>query len=130
LHGNDSFTKYLTNSRPRLDIRDRPKPSPLAGEAVMKRTLIELAATATIALATVAVPSNADAGHRGGHVAAGVAAGIIGGAIIGSALAPRPYYYGPPPAVVYEDEPVCRIVKERVWVEGYGYRTRRAEICD
>ena len=95
----------------------------------MKRTLIALAATATIALATVAAPSKADAGHRHGHVAAGIAAGLIGGAIIGSALAPRPYYYGPPP-VYYEEEPACRIVRERVWVEGYGYRTRRAEICD
>ena len=94
----------------------------------MKKALIALAATATIALVTIAAPNTAEAGHRGGHVAAGVAAGLIGGAIIGSALAPRPYYYGPPPAVVYE-EPGCRLVRERVW-DGYAYRTRRVEVCD
>jgi hypothetical protein len=98
----------------------------------MNKALVVLAATATL-VATAAAPTNARA--DGGRITAGVLGGLAAGAIIGSAVAPRPYYYGPPPAYVvpgpvYYDEPACRIVRERVWVEGYGYRTRRVEVCD
>src|SRR4030081_1941071 len=57
----------------------------------MKKTLMALAAIATLAISAVA-PAPAQA-QRG--VAAGVAAGLIGGAIVGSALAGPGYYYGP-----------------------------------
>ncbi len=93
----------------------------------MNKVLIALAATATL-VATAAAPTNARA--DGGRITAGVLGGLAAGAIIGSAVAPRPYYYGPPPVVVYEDVPACRLMRERVWVEGYGYRTRRVEVCD
>ena len=93
----------------------------------MNKALIALAATATLVF-TAAAPTNARA--DGGRITAGVLGGLAAGAIIGSAIAPRPYYYGPPPAVYYEDPPACRLVRERVWVEGYGYRTRRIEVCD
>jgi hypothetical protein len=93
----------------------------------MNKALIALAATATLVV-TAAAPTTARA--DGGRITAGVLGGLAAGAIIGSAIAPRPYYYGPPPAVVYEDVPACRIMRERVWVEGYGYRTRRVEVCD
>ena len=69
-----------------------------------------------------------------GQIAAGVAGGLIGGALLGGALA-RPAYAPPPtvyyaPAPVYvEDEPVCRLVRERFW-DGYGYRVRRLRVCD
>jgi len=33
-----------------------------------------------------------------------------------------------PPPVVYE-EPACRIVRQRYW-DGYGYSSRRVEVCD
>ena len=92
----------------------------------MNKALIALAATATLVV-TAAAPTNARA--DGGRITAGVLGGLAAGAIIGSAVAPRPYYYGPPPAVVYEDVPPCRLVRERVW-DGYGYRTRRVEVCD
>lgn len=93
----------------------------------MNKALIALAATATLVV-TAAAPTNARA--DGGRITAGVLGGLAAGAIIGSAIAPRPYYYGPPPVVVYEDVPACRLMRERVWVEGYGYRTRRVEVCD
>ncbi|MGE3149583.1 MAG: hypothetical protein AB7K04_11010 [Pseudorhodoplanes sp.] len=101
----------------------------------MKKTFIALAAIATLALATLAVPNTADARCRGCAVGAGVAAGVLGAAIIGGAIANSPAYAAPPPAYyrpapVYEVEPECRMVRQRVWVEGVGYRTRRVEVCD
>ena len=106
----------------------------------MKKALIALAAVATIALATIAVPTTADARCRGCAVGVGIGAGLLGAAIIGGAIAngpayaaPPPAYYGPAPVYrgpVYEDEPDCRIVRQRVWVEGVGYRSRRVEVCD
>ncbi len=104
----------------------------------MRKALIALAATATIAM-SVAAPSTADARCRG-CVVGGVVGGLAVGALIGSALAgpryaPAPVYvqpapvYGPPP-VEYYDEPVCRLERHRVWIDGVGYRTRRVEVCD
>jgi hypothetical protein len=58
------------------------------GEA-MRKTLMALAAVATLAVSAVAAPAHAQRG-----VGAGIAAGIIGGAILGGALA-GPGYYGP-----------------------------------
>jgi hypothetical protein len=57
----------------------------------MTKTLTALATAATIAIATVATPTTADArwGWRGGAFIGGLAAA----AIIGGALS-RPYYYG------------------------------------
>ena len=72
----------------------------------------------------------------------GVAAGVVGGlpprAVVGSALAgPRPVYVAPPPppppTYYYEEDgggPVCHVEHRRVWVEGYGWRHRRIEVCD
>ncbi len=78
----------------------------------MRRSIIALAAAATISVAVV--PNNASAawhggwhgdGWHGGGWGWGVGAGLLGGAILGSALASRPYYaydyypaptYGPP----------------------------------
>src|SRR5262249_41751722 len=64
--------------------------APNRGDA-MRKTLTALAAAATLATATVTVPSTAEArwGWRGGAFIGGLAAG----AIIASAFA-RPYYYG------------------------------------
>ena len=70
-----------------------------------------------------------------GQIAAGVAGGLIGGALLGGALArpayapPPPVYYAPAPVYVEEDEPVCRLVRERFW-DGYGYRVRRLRVCN
>src|SRR5258708_27759226 len=57
----------------------------------MKKTLMALAAVATLAVSSVAAPAPAHA-QRG--VGAAIAGGIIGGAIVGGALA-GPRYYGP-----------------------------------
>ena len=72
----------------------------------MQKTLTAFAAAGAMALATIAVPSTADAGCRGCGVGAGIIGGLAAGAIIGGAIAnSAPAYpaYGPAPGyVVYE----------------------------
>jgi hypothetical protein len=102
----------------------------------MKHTIIALAAAGLMA---AALPTSAQARCDGCAVGAGVLGGLAVGAIIGGAIAnsqpryvePVPVYGPPPPRVYYEDDgPVCHVERQRVWVEGYGYRTRRMEVCD
>jgi hypothetical protein len=106
----------------------------------MKQTVLALAAAVTLA---AALPSSAEAHCNGCGVAAGVVGGLAAGAIIGSALAgpryvePAPVYAAPPPPppsrVYYDDGddgPVCHVERQRIWVEGYGWRHRRIEVCD
>jgi len=103
----------------------------------MKTTVSALAAAAAIGLATVALPTTADAGCRGCGVAAGVLGGLAAGAIIGGAIAnsppPAAYYgpapaYGPPPPAYYG--PHCYWTRgEPVW-DGYRYVRPRVQVCD
>jgi hypothetical protein len=68
---------------------------------------------------------------RDGQIAAGVAGGLIGGALLGGAIAasrPAPVYGAPAPVYI-EEEPACRLVRERFW-DGYGWRMRRVQVCD
>jgi MFS family permease len=91
----------------------------------MNKTLTALAAAATIAVAAVAIPQQAEARHwgHGGAILGGLAAGaIIGGALAG----PHYYgYYGGPYA--YYDGPYGRCWRERVGTP-YGWRWHR--VCD
>jgi hypothetical protein len=93
----------------------------------MTRSLIALAAAATLGLAAIAAPQPAQA--RGGALAAGIIGGLAAGAIIGSA-ARGPYYgpayYGPGPAYY---GPACGWTRERVWTP-YGWRWHRVRVCD
>jgi hypothetical protein len=95
----------------------------------MKRTLMAIAAAATLALSTLAAPAPAHA-QRG--VAAGVAAGLLGGAIVGGAIASQNGYYGPGygyyggPA--YVAAPGCYWQRQRFW-DGYGWRVRSVRVC-
>jgi len=70
----------------------------------MKKTLLALAAAATIAAGTLSAPAPATAGCYGCAVGAGVVGGLAAGAIIGSAIAnSQPRYYAPAPGyVVYQ----------------------------
>src|SRR3954453_3906617 len=95
------------------------------GEA-MKRTLMVIAAVATLAVSTLAAPAPAHA-QRG--VAAGVAAGLIGGAIVGGAIAsqnggPGYGYYG---GRAYVAAPGCYWQRQRFW-DGYGWRVRSVRV--
>jgi len=102
----------------------------------MKSLCIALAAAALVAAAS---PSPAEARCHGCGVAAGMIGGLAAGAIIGSAIAnsqPAPVYVAPPPPPPayaeppdYADGPVCHVERRQYW-DGYGYRTRRVEVCD
>jgi hypothetical protein len=109
--------------------RELPLLSPLdeKGEA-MRKTLMALAAVATLAVSAV-TPAHAQRG-----LGAGIAAGLIGGAIVGGALAGPGYYYGPGygyygggPAYV-GDYGGCYWQRQRFW-DGYGWRVRRVRVC-
>lgn len=52
----------------------------------MKKTLTAMAAAATLALASVAVPQKAEARH--GHIAGAIIGGLAAGALIGAAASP------------------------------------------
>jgi hypothetical protein len=105
----------------------------------MKRTLMALAAVATLAVSAVAVSAPAHA-QRG--VGVGIAAGLLGGAIIGGAIASSPYYYGPGyypgyyrpygyyggPAYVADDAYGCYWQRQRFW-DGYSWRVRNVRVC-
>jgi hypothetical protein len=109
----------------------------------MHKSLIGLAAAASLGLASLALPSTANAGCYGCAVGAGVLGGVAAGAIIGSAIAnnpppPPPGYYAPPPppppgyypAAGYAQlAPGCYWGRRRVWVEGYGYQVRTVQVC-
>ena len=65
-----------------------------------------VAAALGVSLLLAAAPANARGWHHHGGWGWGYgAAGFAAGALIGSALAPRPYYYYGPPAYAYEPAP-------------------------
>ena len=97
----------------------------------MRKTLIALAAVATLAV-SAAAPAHAQRG-----VGVGIAAGLLGGAIVGGAIASQNGYYGPGygyyggPAYVAAPGygPACYVQRQRFW-DGYGWRIRRVQVCD
>ena len=58
----------------------------------MRKILTALVAAATISATAIATSSNANA-WWGWWFPGAVAAGVVTGAVVGSALAPRPYYW-------------------------------------
>jgi hypothetical protein len=91
----------------------------------MKKTLIAIAAAATLTIASLAAPQPAQARCWG----CWVGAGVVAGAIIGAAAA-RPYsypgdYYAPAP--VYYG-PGCHWTHRRWW-DGYRWHWRRVWVC-
>ena len=98
----------------------------------MKKTLTAFAAAATIAIATMAAPTDAFAQRRGA-VAAGILGGIAAGAIIGGAIANQPRYYEPAPVYVapHGPGPGCYYTRQRVFDEDYGVWRRgpRVLVC-
>ncbi len=102
-----------------------------------------LAVMAGAALATAAPPSAMAQG--GWNPGAAAAFGVVGGLALGAALANRdgygePAYYAPGyyghwhhhPRYVYA-EPLpdnCYVVRERIWVHGWGWDVRPRTICE
>jgi hypothetical protein len=112
------------------------------GEA-MRKTLMALAAVATLAVSAVAAPAPA---HAQRYLGAAIAGGLIGGAIVGGAIANGPYGYGPGyygpgygpgPGYGYYGGPAyvadpgyggCVWQRQRFW-DGYAWRFRRVRVC-
>ncbi|MBV8427300.1 MAG: hypothetical protein JOZ88_08700, partial [Hyphomicrobiales bacterium] len=87
------------------------------------RTSLVSACAGLFALGAASLPANAEHG-RNAAIAGGAAAGLAAGVIAGGALASQsynngPYYPGPAyaPGPAYGDD--CRVIRHRVWVEGY-----------
>jgi hypothetical protein len=59
----------------------------------MKKTILAIAAAATIAAATLSAPTTADAYWRGGGIGLGILGGVVLGTIIGNAIVNHPGYY-------------------------------------
>ncbi|WP_024518186.1 hypothetical protein [Bradyrhizobium sp. Tv2a-2] len=104
----------------------------------MKKTLLALAAVATLAVSTA---SPALAWRGGWGWGPGIAAGVIGGAIVGGAIASSPYSYGPgygyygpgygyPPGYAYAPGPAgpCYWQHQRFW-DGFAWRVRNVRVC-
>jgi hypothetical protein len=96
----------------------------------MRRTLLALAAVASVGIAAVGAPRTAQAYCVGCAVGAGAVGGLAAGAIIGSAVAAPPPYYGPgayyaPPA------PGCYYTRQPVWDPRIGAYRRgpRLLVC-
>jgi len=98
------------------------------------RTSLVSACAGLFALGAASLPANAEHG-RNAAIAGGAAAGLAAGVIAGGALASQPYNNGPYyPGPAYAPGPAygedCRVIRHRVWVEGYGWQFRREEVCD
>lgn len=96
----------------------------------MRRTLLALAAVASMAVATVGAPRMAQAYCVGCAVGAGVVGGLAAGAIIGSAVAAPPAYYGPGPYYAAPG-PGCYYTRQPVWDPYVGAYRRgpRVLVC-
>jgi hypothetical protein len=99
----------------------------------MKKTLMALAAVATLAVST-ATPAHA---WRGGW-GPGIGLGLLGGAIVGGAIANSYYdpygYYGPGygyygPGYAGGPYGPCYVQRQRFW-DGYGWRVRAVRVCE
>lgn len=93
----------------------------------MKKTFLALAGVATIAASMFVSATDADARSRGRWVAPAIIGGVAAGALLGGALA-SPYGYGYGPGPAYVVEPSTCWARERVWVEGRGWRWRRVAV--
>jgi hypothetical protein len=110
------------------------------GEA-MRKTLMALAAAATLAVSALAAPAPA---HAQRWIGPAIVGGLIGSAIVGGAIAASPGYYGygpgyygpgygyyGGPAYVAAPGPYdggCVWQRQRFW-DGYGWRIRRVRVC-
>jgi hypothetical protein len=99
----------------------------------MKKILIATAAAATLMIASVAAPDQAQARHgRNAAIFGGLAAGALLGAAVANGGYGYGYGYGPGP--YYAAGPGyygggCYWHRERVWT-GYGWRLHRVRVCD
>ena len=100
----------------------------------MNKAFVVLAAAGSLAAATVAVPSTANAQCWGsGCLVGGLIGGLAAGAIIGGAIANSPppgYYYGPTPGPYYYGPgPGCYWSRGEPYWDGYRWVRPRVQVC-
>lgn len=109
-----------------------------------------LAALTLVAVAAAgAAPASAQYYYKkrnGISPGAAAAVGVVGGLALGAAITgsrpaygygqpsygyapPPPTYYAPQRRVYVRQEPDCFVRRQRVWVEGWGWETRRVQVC-
>lgn len=93
----------------------------------MRKTLTVIAAAATVAVSTLAMPNAAEAQWRGGWGWRGPAffGGLAAGALLGGALV-APYTYAPRPYYAYGPYPYYGTCWRRWW---NGHRWVQARYC-
>ncbi len=114
----------------------------------MKKAVLAALSALTIAVASLATATDADAQRRhrgdGGAVAAGIIGGLAAGAIIGGAIASSGpaygapayggpvYYHDPAPVYVAPPPPRCYWTRgEPMWDDYRGvWRRPRIQVCD
>ena len=90
----------------------------------MRKTLLAIATSAVLAVATLA-PTTADARCRGCGIGLGIAGGLVAGAVIGGAIANSPAYAYPRayyPVAGYEPYPDYAVAPAYACPGGYWAR--------
>jgi MFS family permease len=95
----------------------------------MKKTILALAAAATIAAATLSAPTTADAQRRGLGLGLGVLGGVVLGTIIGTAIVNHDGYYRYDD---YRDAPQGCYWARKAWrdEDGNVHYGRPRQFCD
>jgi|SRR5271166_6048011 hypothetical protein len=100
----------------------------------MRKTLIAIAAAATVAGAAITAPTSANAGCCDGG--AGFAGRLPGAPLLGGSAQPYGAYYGygpsyyyAPAQVYYGPSPGCFWRNQRFW-DGYTWRAQRVQTCN
>ncbi len=112
----------------------------------LKKAAAIVLAVSTLGATMVVETSSAQADWRNRRGDRNLGLGIVGGLAAGALIAgaTRPAYgdgyygggyssggyYEAPPAYAYDDRPVCRIERQRVYLDEYTYRTRKVRVCD
>lgn len=112
-------------------------------KAGLKKIAVIAVAISTLSAAMIVETSSAQADWRhrrsGRNLGLGIVGGLAAGALIAGATrpgyaddgyyAPRAYggYSG---GYEYDDAPVCRIERQKVYIDDYTYRIRKVRVCN
>jgi hypothetical protein len=110
----------------------------------LKKIAVFAVAISTLSAAMIVETSSAQADWRhrrsGRNLGLGIVGGLAAGALIAGATRPSYAdgyssggYYEAPRAYggyEYDDAPVCRIERQKVYIDDYTYRIRKVRVCN